>query len=98
MKSAPQPTMLPGPIATLPPAGCSACAAKADKQGQARTGLRQWLVNHRHEPDGCPLPSGCGNAYTDFKFAFGSCRQFFGTGDAAQGCWNKTELPSPPYR
>jgi len=40
---------------------------------------------HICAPDGCPTPLGCGTHYTEHKFVFGSCRQFFGTGDAAVG-------------
>ena len=40
---------------------------------------------HLSAPDGCPNPLGCGTAYTEHKFIFGSCRQFFGTGEAAVG-------------
>jgi hypothetical protein len=42
-------------------------------------------VRHINAPDGCPSPLGCGTAYTEFKFVFGSCRQFFGTGGSAPG-------------
>jgi hypothetical protein len=50
---------------------------------------------HRCEPDGCPTPLGCGNLWTEFKFAFGSCSQFFGTGEATRGVLHKTRVPPP---
>lgn len=48
---------------------------------------------HICAPDGCPTPLGCGNWYTEFKFAFGSCRQFFGTGEATKGVANHARVP-----
>ena len=50
---------------------------------------------HRREPDGCPTPIGCGNFYTEFKFVFGSCRQYFGTGDSSRGNCSTTTVPPP---
>jgi hypothetical protein len=41
--------------------------------------------NHECAPDGCPKPIGCGNFWTEKKFIFGSCRQFFGTAGATVG-------------
>lgn len=60
-----------------------------------KTHVREWLANHRREPDGIPTPVGCGNAWTEFKFVFGSCKQFWGTSDATEGCGKKTTVPPP---
>jgi hypothetical protein len=52
---------------------------------------------HRCEPDGCPTPVGCSNPFTEFKFVFGSCTQFFGSGDATRGaCYNTRVPPRQP--
>lgn len=48
---------------------------------------------HICAPDGCPSPLGCGNLYTESKFLFGSCRQFFGTGEASQGIHKHAKVP-----
>jgi hypothetical protein len=48
---------------------------------------------HNCEPDGCPTPVGCSNPWTEFKFVFGSCTQFFGSGDATRGCCHGTTVP-----
>jgi hypothetical protein len=58
-------------------------------------GIRQWMANHRREPDGVPHPMGSGNAWTEFKFVFGSARQFYGTAEASDGVWCKTVNPAP---
>jgi hypothetical protein len=44
-----------------------------------------WWEYHECAPDGCPKPIGCGNGFTERKFIFGSCRQFFGNASAAEG-------------
>ena len=51
----------------------------------ARLDRELWWENHECAPDGCPKPIGCGNHWTEFKFIFGSCRQFFGTAGASVG-------------
>ena len=43
------------------------------------------LNRHINAPSGCDNPLGCGNLYSEFKFLFGSCKQFFGTGESAPG-------------
>ena len=45
----------------------------------ARLDRELWWENHECAPDGCLKPIGCGNHWTEKKFIFGSCRQFFGT-------------------
>ena len=57
--------------------------------------LRARLMYDNHEcaPDGCPKPIGCGNHWTELKWMFGSCRQFFGTADAAVGEGPTTFVP-----
>ena len=49
--------------------------------------LRSQLLWDQHEcaPDGCIKPVGCGNLWTEIKFVFGSCRQFFGTAESTVG-------------
>jgi hypothetical protein len=44
-----------------------------------------WADEHNCAPDGCPKPIGCGNFWTEKKFIFGSCRQFFGTAQSTVG-------------
>jgi hypothetical protein len=53
--------------------------------------------DHRYEPDGVPTPVGAGNCFTEFKYVFGSARQYFGTADASVGHLYNTRVP-PPYR
>jgi hypothetical protein len=48
---------------------------------------------HRCEPAGCPKPVGCSNTWTEFKYVFGSCRQFFGSSEATRGIWHNTHVP-----
>lgn len=55
--------------------------------------LRARMYVHECSPDGCPKPIGCGNFYTEKKFLFGSCRQFFGTSDSAVGHHRRTSVP-----
>jgi hypothetical protein len=53
-----------------------------------------WLDRHNCAPDGCPKPIGCGNFWTEKKFIFGSCRQFFGTAESTVGHgYHTTERP-----
>jgi hypothetical protein len=49
--------------------------------------------NHECAPDGCPKPIGCGNHWTELKWIFGSCRQFFGTAEGAVGEGPATFIP-----
>jgi hypothetical protein len=49
--------------------------------------------NHECAPDGCPKPIGCGNHWTELKWIFGSCRQFFGTAEATVGEGRGTFIP-----
>ena len=62
-----------------------------------RSHFHEWLAFHRREPMGIPTPVGAGNGWTEFKYVFGSARQFFGTADSSVGVWNHAEVP-PPYR
>jgi len=57
--------------------------------------IRQWMANHRREPEGIPHPMGADNAWTEFKFVFGSTRQFMGAAEASEGVWCKTTNPAP---
>ena len=50
-----------------------------------RLQVQLWLDEHNCAPDGCPTPIGCGNFWTEKKFIFGSCRQFFGTAQSTVG-------------
>jgi hypothetical protein len=47
---------------------------------------------HIFAPDGCPTPIGCSNHWTEKKFIFGSCRQFFGTAQSAVGHHRNTTI------
>ena len=53
-------------------------------QGDYGGYLRHQLMWDRHEcsPDGCPKAVGCSNFWSECKFIFGSCRQFYGTAEA----------------
>lgn len=79
-----------GPTATtlpvLPPTGPVGPISFGDR-------LRAAYYEHICAPDGCPKPIGCGNFWTEKKFIFGSCRQFFGTAEASVGHHRKTTLP-----
>ena len=57
--------------------------------------LKARLLDENHDcaPDGCPKPIGCGNHWTELKWLFGSCRQFFGTAEAAVGEGRATYVP-----
>ena len=57
--------------------------------------LKARLLDDNHEcaPDGCPKPIGCGNHWTELKWIFGSCRQFFGTAGASVGEGRATFVP-----
>ena len=68
-----------------------------DDPNDGRSKLRVWLTQHRREPDAIPTPVGTGNAYTQFKYVFGSSRCFFGTADSSFGIWSKATVP-PPFR
>lgn len=63
--------------------------------------LRAQLLWDYHEcaPDGCIKPIGCGNFWTECKFLFGSCRQFFGTAESTVGHQRNTRYRwETPYR
>jgi hypothetical protein len=51
-----------------------------------------WADEHNCAPDGCPKPIGCGNFWTEKKFIFGSCRQFFGTAQSSIGHGYETDI------
>jgi hypothetical protein len=51
-----------------------------------------WWDEHNCAPDGCPKPIGCGNFWTEKKFIFGSCRQFFGTAQSSVGHGYETDV------
>lgn len=52
-----------------------------------------WWERHNCAPDGCPTPLGCGNHFTEKKFLFGSCRQFFGSTEGTVGKGYNTVVP-----
>ena len=56
------------------------------------TELRAAISVHNWEPDGTPKPLGIGNVWTEFKFAFGSGRQFYGTSDSTEGHFYRTRI------
>ena len=51
------------------------------------------IYSHNCGEDGCPNPLGCSNFHLEFRFIFGSCRSFFGTGTAAQTPAKYPEVP-----
>ena len=62
----------------------AACPRRATRT-TARPSGQLWWDEHNCAPDGCPKPIGCGNFWTEKKFIFGSCRQFFGTAESTVG-------------
>jgi hypothetical protein len=73
--------------------GQTAAYAYAPGSFGARLDAQLWGDNHECAPDGCPKPIGCGNHWTELKFIFGSCRQFFGTAGATVGQGRATVEP-----
>jgi hypothetical protein len=59
----------------------------------ARVFSQTWWDRHNCAPDGCPTPLGCGNHFTEKKFLFGSCRQFFGSTEGTVGKRYNTVVP-----
>jgi hypothetical protein len=59
----------------------------------ARLKARLLAENSGCGPDGCPKPLGCGNHWTELKWIFGSCREFFGTAGSAVGEGPGTFIP-----
>ena len=57
--------------------------------------VAQKMDNCNCGSDGCPEPLGCSNFWTENKFFFGSCKQYFGTGNAAAGYSRRTTQVSP---
>jgi hypothetical protein len=55
--------------------------------------LRAAYLKHICAPDGCTKPLGCGNFWTEKKFLFGSCRQFFGTAESTVGVHHHSRVP-----
>jgi len=100
-KPAPSPVIPASMIGEAKPASCNSCGngsgAMVLSPGQtgvysyppgtfgARLDRQLWWDEHECAPDGCLKPIGCGNHWTEFKFIFGSCRQFFGTAWSAEG-------------
>jgi hypothetical protein len=73
----------------------------ANGHGSFGDELRHQLLWDAHEcaPDGCIKPLGCGNLWTEIKFIFGSCRQFFGTAESTVGHHRNTRNRfETPYR
>jgi len=87
----------PVPVAATPcPNGDCGRAGGRFAGGSYGGRLGVFLIDENHEcaPDGCPKPIGCGNFWTEKKFIFGSCRQFFGTAGATVGVHrNAVEQP-----
>ena len=83
----PPPAPWVGPVGDMPPG--------YTYYGQ-RLQTQLWLDQHNCAPDGCPKPIGCGNFWTEKKFIFGSCRQFFGTAESTVGHGYRTiDRPRP---
>lgn len=79
----------------LPPGAIPAPPPYPVKHETLRTKFLAWRAYHNHEPDGVPTPVGPSSLYTEFKYAFGSARQFFGTAEAAEGHLRGTYVPGP---
>ncbi|MCE9531218.1 MAG: hypothetical protein K8T89_08875 [Planctomycetes bacterium] len=56
---------------------------------------REKIEFHQAAPDGIPFPVGSGNAWTEFKYVFGSSRQFYGTAESTEGHLRRTYIPAP---
>lgn len=78
------PTRSAVPASPCPDGGCAESAPRGPLGFGKRWGLFGGSLIGSHEcgPDGCINPIGCANFHTDFRFIFGSCRSFFGTGGA----------------
>ncbi|QVL32286.1 hypothetical protein KIH39_26220 [Telmatocola sphagniphila] len=75
-------------------ASCSTCDKDGKKSFYAKIKTRLGACpNGSCDDKGCANPLGCGNLWTDGKFLFGSCRDFFGTDVAATGHLHKTNVP-----
>ena len=75
-----------------------ACAA-CDDGSAGGGGILKKILKRIACPDGkcgekgCNNPQGCGNLYTECKFLFGGCRDFFGTDAASAGHLHRTVTP-----
>jgi hypothetical protein len=79
----------PAQFVTPPPGSAPLWPAPAMPAGYQHYGQQLqtqiWLDQHNCAPDGCPKPIGCGNVWTEWKFIFGSCRQYFGSAESTVG-------------
>ena len=87
------------------PVGCATCPNATGQTANAppnpyepgsfaaRVFSQTWWDRHECAPYGCPTPLGCGNHWTEKKFIFGSCRQFFGTAEGTVGKRYNTVVP-----
>ena len=94
--TAPPPAFVPPPPGPAPLAASSCPDGSCDRPpGGSHRGLfgGTWWYDHIRAPYGVPTPLGCGNLWTEYKFVFGSCRQYFGTGQASTGCGKATQGP-----
>ena len=94
-----------GLIGEAKPAACATCpnarGTNANVQANpfepnsfaGRVYSQTWWDRHNCAPDGCPTPLGCGNHFTEKKFIFGSCRQFFGSTEGTVGKRYNTVVP-----
>lgn len=95
-----------------PASGCPTCSDRSGvvpataSVGSASVGrwtpgydpFQDWIDQHECAPYGCPKPIGCGNLFTELKFLFGSCRQFFGNAESTVGHHRATrERYGPGY-
>jgi hypothetical protein len=89
----------PGPLAIAPapvyvgPIPVAPVGPVQPYPGAFSERLRAAYYAHVCAPDGCPSPIGCGNCWTEKKFIFGSCRQFFGTAESSVGHHRHTRIP-----
>jgi hypothetical protein len=95
------PVVLPATPAVILPDGATRIIPIGIPDGTNRFGpgttfaerLQYWQLVHDWAPDGTPKPVGAGNFYTEFKWIFGSARQFFGTAGATVGYGRGTREP-----
>ena len=89
------PAPVPPPVVAPPPWVGAEVAPGYGYYGQ-RLQWQLWWDEHNCAPYGCPKPIGCGNFWTEKKFIFGSCKQFFGTAESAVGHGRQTVILTRP--
>ena len=83
-----------GPKVAAPCTTCGDKAAEAKKPGVLHRLFKKVACSDgKCGEKGCNNPLGCGNLYTECKFIFGGCRDFFGTDAASAGHLHNTVTP-----